>query len=238
MLTITCVLFDPAAGSRLPERSRVYSPEWVDTLWRMLDRNLLTEWRMVCLTHYPQSAFCEGVVAVPFLEDTREVWCINEVFRPDLGAERGMFLALDTVIVKNIDHMAEYSGLMALPRYHAGAKLKYTNPMALYSKEAADLLWNQAREAYRDPWVMMREFGPSEMRFWARYAPKDTEDIHALWPRQLAPYQLLRDGPVERMEVRPAPPDEMLKSVRIISFGFSEEKPHNTTIGIAKEHWK
>jgi len=238
MFTVICVLFDPRDGSRLPKRSRVYSPQWVDIMWRMLNRNLTKEWLLLCLTHYPKESFRENVKVVPLLDDTREVWCINEVFRSDLGIERGMFIALDSVIVQNIDHMASFNGFFALPGYHMGCELKYTNPIALFSRPAADLMWRGAELARNDPSVQMNEFGPSEMRYWSKYAPEATEDIHKLWPRHIAPYQLLREGPLEKREVRPAPPEEMLKEARIITFGFSNEKPHNTTLEIARRHWR
>ncbi|MBU0599107.1 hypothetical protein KKF61_09065 [Patescibacteria group bacterium] len=239
--TIVCVLFDANEDSQIPERSRVYSPKWVDILWRMCDRNLTREWRLVCLTHYPKESFHEDVVVVPFLEDTRQVMCLTEVFRPDLGIEHGMFVALDTVITRNIDSFADYRGVFALPRFKKKkAALAYDNPIALFSREGARELWNGRDRAFHDKEMVMEEFGPSEMRYWSKYAPEGTDDVHELWPKQVVPFDaimLSEERGLYRKDERQGTVEELKEAVRILYF-FGKLKQHNTKLQIAIDHWK
>lgn len=238
MFTVTCVLFDPLPTSKIPDRSKVYSPQWVDIMWRMLDRNLTREWRLVCLTHYPKEAFHEDVVVVQFLEDSRDVWCINEVLRPDLEVEQAMFVGLDTVIVRNIDFIADWRGDFAMPRFQKqGAGLKWENPIILYSGKGGAEMWHGRHRGLEDSWVVMQEFGPSEMRYWSKFAPEDTADIHAMWPGKIVPYDAMREGPMIRKDKRPGTTEELHLSAKIIYF-YGVGKPHTTDLEIAKEHWR
>ncbi len=239
MLTVTTVLFDPNAESIIPERSRVYSPHWVDKLYRGCARNLTVPFRFLCLTHYPRSAFAHPEIEVaPFLEDTRQVMCLTEVFRPDLGIDRGFFIALDTVILRNIDHMTEYRGDFALPKLTGpseGYRIFY-NPVALYHQPAVEHLWTERHRAHACYKNKMWEFGASEMRYWARGYRGEIDNVHKLWSLHVTSYQWWTPGKNGRGDTQEASPEEVAETARIIYF-FGEEKPHNTTLQVAREHW-
>jgi len=235
-LTITTALFEPVAASIVPQRSRVYSPAWVDILYRMCRRNITQDFDLVCLTHYNQLAFDEPVVAVPFVEDTRQMMCLTEVFRPDLKIDRGLFIALDTVIMRNIDHLIAYDGPLAMPRFKQPGSQLYYNPVCFYQGEAAVPLWHN-RDTAQHGNNSMTEFGVSEMLYWCNSYDGPIDDVHELWPLQVASYQWLTAGLNDRGDISPAAPDEVAEHARIVYF-FGEEKPHNTTLSQVQDHWR
>ena len=114
----------------------------------------------------------------------------------------------------------------------------FYNPVALYHQPAVEHLWTERARAYFDPQcTKMREFGVSEMRYWARHYRGEIDDVHKLWPLHVTSYQWWSPGKNGRGDTQAASPLEVACSARIVYF-FGEEKPHNTTLSaIAKHHW-
>ena len=228
MITITCGLFDAGPESKIRPPSRVYTPEWVDILYRMVQRNLTIPFRFVCLTHYPQEAFKEHVVAVPFLEDIREVMCLTEAFRPDLEIERGMWFGLDTVIRGNIDDLASWDGDFALGRQpgppdYDGTAMIWANPICLYDGKAVAHLWENRADAATDPWIVQYSgaFGLAEQFYWGRHYQGQISDYYTLFPGQI----------VSNRNWKP-----QMEDTRIVYF-YGKEKPQNTNLPGVTEHW-
>jgi hypothetical protein len=120
MITIATLLWD--ANERSESFSRCYDETWVDKLYRQCARNLTGPFRFVCFTDRRRT-FTRGVEQALMTGRDRRIGygdCI-EPFR--LGVPM-ILMGLDTVILRNIDHLArwcldmtEYEGrVIALPR--------------------------------------------------------------------------------------------------------------------------
>lgn len=117
MLTVCTLLFDPP--KHMPDYSRIYDETWVEKLYRGFTRNLTIPFRFVCFTDRPRKfdlIDIEQARLTSALPGQLDYGCCIEPFR--LGGP--MFVAgLDTIIVGNINHLAEYclSGdRLGLPR--------------------------------------------------------------------------------------------------------------------------
>lgn len=145
MISVYTVLFDATRDlKKTPQYSQgLYRPEWVDKMYRMFKRNTTIPFQMFCITHYDQEAFAEPVQVIPFYEDDRSWLQLNEVYRPEnITTERCMFVALDTVITGNIDHILAYEGDLGVVNCDG----VFANPFTLYSRMTAKLLWQHWRE--------------------------------------------------------------------------------------------
>lgn len=116
-LTIATLLW--AANETSEHFSMMYTEKWVDRLYHGFRRNLTTPFDFVCFTDQHRK-FDEEIVTE------------NQIHIPDLGKngysdciipyslDRPMILCgLDTVVIGNIDHLAQYvldGGTYALPR--------------------------------------------------------------------------------------------------------------------------
>lgn len=95
--------------------SRCYDESWVEKLYRGFARNLTRPFRFVCFTDRPR-AFCEPVIQKPLLSQDPDYGCFIEPFRLDVPM---ILVGLDTIVVGNIDHLADYcldQTMIALPR--------------------------------------------------------------------------------------------------------------------------
>lgn len=121
-ITLVCALFRPkhakfTAGSA---GWGLYDPSWADKLYRGVRRNMTGPLRCICLTDQPDAKFAEPIEPVPFIYPNHvgDWMCLNEMFRLDLGVERGIIMGLDTIIVSNIDDILGYSGPIAFTKSH------------------------------------------------------------------------------------------------------------------------
>lgn len=114
MITVACVYYDSHA--RVPSFSRYYTPEWVDKLYRGIDRNYSKKFRFVCLTD-KEYTFKENIEQER-LHTTQ--WNIACTQLYGVEAERLVLLGLDTVITGDLDDVFSYDGDLAVPRdpYH------------------------------------------------------------------------------------------------------------------------
>lgn len=102
MLHVVCCLWDPNDNSK--EFSRCYDESWVEKLYRGFARNLTRPFRFVCFTDRERS-FCSGVEQERLAAKVPHYGCLIEPFRLN---EPTIICGLDTVVVRNIDHMADY----------------------------------------------------------------------------------------------------------------------------------
>ena len=106
IVDFVCVLFDGRPGGvPLHSKGMAYDEEWVNKLYRGVRRNLKHAFRFHCITHFPAGKFDPAINLIPFKNDTRDWWCINEVLRDDLEFDRLVFCGLDTVICGPIDDL-------------------------------------------------------------------------------------------------------------------------------------
>lgn len=177
MLTIATVLFRPGEVMKTTNNTARYDPEWVNKLYRGFQRNMTRPFRFVCVSDHDKSeGFMDEIEVVPFIhQDHVGSWmCINEIFRPDLEIEHGLFVGLDTVICKNVDFLHDYKGRFCMvnhPRYPD----RQMNAITLFSK--ADWIW----ERYiKDPAKAVEE---SKTREWAQ-----EQGSEMLWWEKINPY--------------------------------------------------
>ncbi len=113
MLTIACCFWDINANTF--QHSKCYDESWVDKLYRGFARNLTKPFHFVCFTERPRT-FCDGVEQRLLRTDPPDCGCLIEPFQIEGPL---IVVGLDTVIVGNIDHLAEYcerADRVALPR--------------------------------------------------------------------------------------------------------------------------
>ena len=101
MITIATLLWAPNRHSQ--SFSSMYDESWVEKLYRGFARNLTVPFRFVCLVDRPRE-FAEPIEQAPILAQTPSYSTCIEPFR--LGVPM-ILCGLDTMVVGNIDHLAE-----------------------------------------------------------------------------------------------------------------------------------
>ncbi len=114
MLHVCAMIWDHNKNSK--PFSRCYTDEWINRLYRGFKRNLTCSFRVVAFTDRKRE-FMPGVDQ-ELITSTKSphFGCMIEPFRLN---EPMIFVGLDTVIVGNIDHLADYCLVardLALPR--------------------------------------------------------------------------------------------------------------------------
>jgi hypothetical protein len=184
--TILCVLFQ---GEHVPAHSRgIYDASWVDKLYRGVARNTMVPFRFVCLVNQPYD-FEEDVTSVRLWDPEEEWMAINEIYRNDLGVERGVFFGLDTIIVGNLDELLTWSGdfgLLSDPFRHQ----TICNGIVSFGRAWADRLWddwNEDREKIRA--TCQINGSPSEMAFLRQRKDPAWVLLDKTWPGRFLSYK-------------------------------------------------
>lgn len=201
--TVATLLWDANPNSF--HYSTMYDETWAEKLYRGFARNLTTPFRFVCYTDRERD-FAEPI-------EQRQI----KAAVPDYGSciqpyETGepMILAgLDTIIVGNIDHLAEYcltSDRIAVPRDPANPHT-VCNGVALVPRGFARVYTDHRGENDMD-WIRKQE-------------PAVIDD---LWPGEVVSYRghVMHNG---------------LDGVRICYF-HGARKPHELPDEWVKEHWR
>jgi len=113
LLHVATCLWD--ANKHSQPFSRCYNEVWVERLYRAFARNLTGPFRFVVFCDYPRR-FREPIAQMPITSQRLDYGSFTEPYK--LG-EPMILVGLDTLIVGNIDHMAEYcmtADKIALPR--------------------------------------------------------------------------------------------------------------------------
>ena len=146
MISIICGLFK-GTGRGLPHSVDIYSPEWVDKLYRGLKRNITIDWELFCLVDEDYN-FKEPIKPIPFLDSTVPGWSLlAELYRPDITTNRRMTIGLDTIICSNIDDILSFPldiGLVSDPMSGVGIikKDEVCNAISIVSDKNAAYIWN------------------------------------------------------------------------------------------------
>lgn len=114
MLNIACCLWD--ANDKSQSFSRCYDETWVEKLYRGFARNLTVPWRLVVFTDR-ERVFREPIEQERLERNPPDYGSLIEPFKLN---EPTIVCGLDTVILQNIDHMADYClkpGKVALQRH-------------------------------------------------------------------------------------------------------------------------
>lgn len=113
MLTVATCLWD--ANDKSQAFSRCYNEQWVEKLLRGFARNLTIPFRFVVFTDRDRK-FSEPIEQQNLITLNPDYGCFTEPYRLN---EPMILVGLDTVIVRNIDHLAEWcltGDKIALPR--------------------------------------------------------------------------------------------------------------------------
>lgn len=167
MITIATMLWDANEHSR--DFSRGYTEEWVERLYRGVARNLSRPFRFVCFVDRYRP-FEEPIQQQRFRNDRSPDYgfCIE----PFILNEPSIIVGLDTIIVGQINHLADWC--------MTADKIALPNP---YGKEACNgvVLCPAGKQAIFDDWR-----GENDME-WLRRQPHET--IDAIWPGQVVSYK-------------------------------------------------
>lgn len=108
MVTVVCAFYE---GVHVPTFSRCYTPDWVERLYRGVQRHYTKPFEFLCYTDRAY-AFTEPIRQMP-LTHTRWATCLQQCFAAPV--ERMVFMGLDTVITGNVDEIFAYEGALAVP---------------------------------------------------------------------------------------------------------------------------
>ena len=85
-----------------------YSADYVNTLYRMVKRHCTIDFTFVCLTD-DTTGINPNIKTIPLPDYLQGWWCKPYMFSPDLGLVGNvLYMDLDVVIAKNIDHLFLY----------------------------------------------------------------------------------------------------------------------------------
>jgi len=203
MITICTLLWD--ANPRSLSFSLMYNESWVEKLYRGFARNLTQPFDFICFTERERQ-FSEPIETRGFIRHPIDYGSCIEPYR--LGVPM-ILVGLDTIIVDNIDHLADYcfdNDRIALPRavYKPNT---VCNGVALVP-EGNERIYSRWR-------------GENDMEWMRKQRPRIIDDI---WPGQVVSYK----GRVR---------EHGLEGARIVFF-HGEQKPHQLGQRWIREHWR
>lgn len=205
MLYVSTCLWD--ANEKSQPFSRGYTEEWVEKLYRGFHRNLNMPFRFICFTDKSRE-FSEDIFQLRLKSAKPDYGCFIEPFRLNVPM---ILVGLDTIVVGNIDHMADYclnETMMALPR----------NPYQPDQSINGVALVPAGNRSIFDSWS-----GENDMEWLRRFPNKWIDD---LWPGHAAS--------LKAHKVR----DVGLKDARIIYFHGTPKPPSLTHLDWVKDHWR
>lgn len=207
MLTVTTCLWEPNDASHT--FSRCYDETWVNRLHAGFQRNLTRPFRFVCFTDRDR-VFAPGVEQMRLRDPEPHYGACIEPFQLDAPM---IFCGLDTVIVGNIDHLADYAMRATKPAVPKDpfptSPWEKTNAVVLAPAGCGAMLWDGYAGENDMDWINTR----------------DVDLLDTLFPRQIVSFK----GRVQWIGVE----DE----TRIVYF-HGMRKPHELTgLDFIREHW-
>lgn len=191
-LHIVALLWD--ANKHSAKFSSMYDESWVEKLYRSFARNLTAPFKFVCFVDRPRQ-FNEPIEQ-ELIADYKvpRYAALIEPFKLNVPM---ILVGLDTMVVDNIDHLAQYCmtpGPVAVPT-------------AAYDPKTTCNGVSLVPEGHRD--IYDRHNGENDM-LWMR--KQKTDRIDNLWPKQVVSYKTYVK-------------ENGLEGVKIVFF-HGEEKPH------------
>ena len=207
MIIITTCLWDANDASHA--FSRCYDESWVNKLHAGVARNLTRAHRFVCFTDR-ERRFAPGIEQMRLADPEPHYGACIEPFQLDCAQ---IFMGLDTVIVGNIDHLADYAMRAerpAIPRDpFPTSRWDRTNAVVVAPDGCKRMLWDGYAGENDMDWINTR----------------DTDLLDDLFPKQIVSYK----GRVQWLGIEP--------ETRIVYF-HGVRKPHELPlIDFIQEHW-
>ena len=209
MITVACCLWDVNEHSQ--SFSTMYDESWVEKLYRGFRRNLTDPFKFVVFTDRERE-FKEAAIEQERLQTEKPSYgCLIEPFRLN---EPMMVCGLDMVVVKKVDHFADYclrADKPALPSHPTNpAKFGFINPVVFVPK------------GFR--WLADEWRGENDMKY---LNGRGFADSSELWPRQILSLKL---HGVSHGSQTP-------ETARII-YMHGRSKPHELGhVGWIQKHW-
>jgi hypothetical protein len=205
MITVATLLWD--ANENSFPFSRAYDKSWVEKLYRGAERNLTQPFRFVCFTDQFRN-FDPGL-SIHQAQINQSPPDYSACIEPYGLGEPMILMGLDTVIVGNIDHLADYcksADRIAVPRDPVNPHT-VCNGVALVPKGFSR--------------VATEHRGENDMDWIRQQKPEVIDD---LWPGEVVSYRghVMHNG---------------LDGVRIVYF-HGARKPHELPDQWVKEHWR
>jgi len=163
-----------------------YGPEYVRILKAMLDRNLTVPYYFRCFTDNTKGL--DGIKCYPIPNkdglELRDWWGIISMFKPDLETiiptDKLLFLALDLVIVDNIDCIATFDSDFCICKDWY-PKFRYNDSVFLLKLNSQLRVWEEFNEK------SIRQYSVGGSQAWIFAMAKDAD----LWPKNwVKSYQL------------------------------------------------
>jgi len=145
-----------------------YSCEYVNRLYRMVQRNCTLPYKFVCLTEDPDGLYDE-IETYDLPKNLSGWWCKPYVFSPDLPFNGTvLYLDLDVVIASNIDKLFGYSPYQwcvirdftraMRPKWH-----KYNSSVVRFESGQLAHIWQEFEKNHKD--IQRRYHGDQDWLF-------------------------------------------------------------------------
>lgn len=177
MLTVACVYWQ----GEFRDREKLYSPEWVEKLKNMVERNLTIPHRFVCLSNVEVP--CERI---PLERNWPGYWSKMELFKPGQFDDRVLYLDLDVVILDNLEPIVNFTSDFGIIKavYPRGLKWKegkrkvgrYNSSVMVFNPGAGDCLYPEVEEIRDEYW------GDQD---WIGYKLRDLDTFPIKWVKKL-----------------------------------------------------
>ena len=198
---------------------------YVNTLYRMVKRNLSFPFRFVCFSNNQRLVLENGIEQLPFYPPS---WkgCLPRLwmYNPEAGLE-GQVLALDLdiIIVGPLDDIASYRGDFCVrSKFKPGFESKADGDIIGFRAGARKNIWD---DFYADPQYVENFTGGRE-RWWYRKTDLCKDRWQTLYPGQIVSYKrhVRRTG-------------KLPSNARIVSC-HGRPRPHEIRDDWAKENWR
>lgn len=214
MLHVACCLW--ATNEKTNPACGFYSDEWVPRLYRSFKRHLTVPFRFVVFVDRERD-FGEGIEQERLITKKPDYGALTEPYRLN---EPMIVCGLDTIVVGNIDHMAEWcltGDRIALPRDPKSYSLKDKGypDQGINGVAFVPRGWRRVFDEWR---------GENDMHHIRKYPWVCTDDK---WPGHVVSYKL-----------RVRPDGEKLGDARIVYFHGQPKADTLGHIDWIKENWK
>ncbi len=192
--TVVCVYFD--GEGILPDYSGgIYDWSWVEKLYRGIRDNSTIPFRFICLSDQVPATPHPKIQVIPLQDPSLGWMCINEIYRPDLGIERGLFMGLDTIITGDITHMLQLNVPFGVVRSPIKPKL-LCNAVVSFNRKWANWLWHMWTKR-KESWLENCTVGlgpkqkgyASEVVFLRHNRHEEWVFLDDLWPGQICSWK-------------------------------------------------
>lgn len=164
MLNVACCLWDANEHSR--HFSRGYDESWANKLYAGFQKHLTRPFRFVVFTDRERQ-FAPGIEQERLWMNPPHYGACTEPFRTD---EPTIFCGLDTIVVGNIDHLADYAltaAKPAIPRdpYAGVSRWARTNAVVIAPKGCKAMLWDGYANENDMDWINTKDTDLLDERF-------------------------------------------------------------------------